>query len=300
MLSFSEISVNDKEMFSERILKYGAQASDICFTSIYMWAEALNFKFVEIGGLVCVISFTSTFKPYCLPPFGDMAGGDFEKAIVELKRFFDEKGWHLMFRRFVKKDVERLKEIKFLEYKAEYSRDASDYVYLREDLVKLSGKMYDGKRNHISRFKREHEGNYEYLDMKHEDIEECMALSKQYCTSGGKECVGCDTCEKVANWRVLKNFEKLGCKGGVVKLNGDIKAFTVGEMLNANTSVTHIEKADKDINGLYPFINQQFCTNGFPEAMYINREEDMGIEGLRRAKLSYHPTRMEDKYIIYF
>jgi len=71
-------------------------------------------------------------------------------------------------------------------------------------------------------------------------------------------------------------------------------------MLNANTSVTHIEKADKDINGLYPFINQQFCTNGFPEAMYINREEDMGIEGLRRAKLSYHPTRMEDKYIIYF
>src|SRR5665647_3806819 len=106
MLSFSEISVNDKEMFSERILKYGAQALDICFTSIYMWAEALNFKFVEIGGLVCVISFTSTFKPYCLPPFGDMAGGDFEKAIVELKRFFDENGCHLMFRILVKKEVE--------------------------------------------------------------------------------------------------------------------------------------------------------------------------------------------------
>lgn len=300
MLSFSDISVNDKELFSERILKYGAQASDICFTTIYMWAEALNFKFVEIGGLLCVASFAKPFKPYCLPPFGDMANGDFEKAIFELKEFFNEKGWNLMFRRFVAKDVERLKSIKSLNYKTEYSRDTSDYIYLREDLVNLSGKMYDGKRNHISRFKREHEGNYEYLDMKYKDVEECMALSKKYCTSGGNECKGCDTCEKVANRRVLKNFEELGCKGGIVKINGEIKAFTVGQMLNADTSVTHIEKADKSINGLYPFINQQFCENGFPGAVYINREEDMGTAGLRRAKLSYHPTRMEDKYIIYF
>jgi len=301
MLSFSDISIDDQEKFKEYILKYGAEASDINFTTIYMWAEALGTKYTEIGNFICNVARPMKFDPYILPPFGGMNDGDYEKAIKELKSYFDSRGWKLMGRRFVKKDIEMLRLIGDIKFEAVYTHDISDYIYRREDLVSLKGKKYHAKRNHISRFLRDNDGAYEYLPMAREHIDDCVELAGIYCSARGGECIDCDVCEKNATQRVLKKYDELGCSGGVVKLDGSIKAFTLGEMLNEDTAVTHIEKADKQIKGLYTFINQQFNTHGLPsEAIYINREEDMGLEGLRKAKQSYHPLRMEEKYLVYF
>jgi hypothetical protein len=160
----------------------------------------------------------------------------------------------------------------------------------------LKGKKYDGKRNHINKFKKLYE--YEYIPLKEEHLDECCRITEAWCSERS-----CDEhkglyCEKLANFELIKNFRALGCKGALIKVNGRFEAFTIGEMLNSDTAVIHIEKANGSINGLYTYINQQFCLNQWHDAKYINREQDLGSEGLRKAKLSYKPVNFIDKYSI--
>ena len=106
--------------------------------------------------------------------------------------------------------------------------------------------------------------------------------------------------EKKANIELLNNYEALGCHGCLIKVNGSFEAYSIGEMLNKDTAVIHIEKANTKIKGLYQFINQQFCEKQWANALYINREQDMGVEGLRKAKLSYNPVELIEKNVIHF
>ena len=97
---------------------------------------------------------------------------------------------------------------------------------------------------------------------------------------------------------ILNSYESLDVQGGVVTIENKVMAFTIGQMLNDDTAVVHIEKADPEIPGLYPVINQQFCENSWHDARYINREQDLGMPGLREAKLSYYPDHLVKKFRI--
>ena len=296
MLELKSVTLADKPLFDEKLQVYGLSASDMCFTAIYMWSEALNLKYLEIEGLLCCIALTKTIPPYWFSPIGDLEKCDYEKVIAILKRYCEKENRKLMFRRLTERDLSMMKQLNGMQISYEYSRGSSDYVYLREDLVTLSGKKYHGKRNHISRFLRENGERYAYLPLQEQHIPEVLQLNALYSVCKGGECQNCLICEKEANTRVIANMETLGCIGAMIQIDGEIKAYTVGQMLNNDTAIIHIEKADRSIKGLYPMINREFCKHAFPEATYINREEDMDIAGLRKAKLSYHPVRMEDKY----
>ena len=102
----------------------------------------------------------------------------------------------------------------------------------------------------------------------------------------------------IANNELLKYYKELGCRGILVRVDGKAEGFTVGEYLNENMAVVHIEKASGSIHGLYTFLNQKFCELHWNEVEFVNREQDLGIEGLRRAKLSYHPAKMINKFIV--
>jgi len=130
-------------------------------------------------------------------------------------------------------------------------------------------------------------------------IDECSRIMTEWCRAKNCNCQDGDYCERYANMELLRNFRVLGCKGALIKVDGSFKAFTAGEMLNSDTAVIHIEKADTKIEGLYTLINQQFCEKEWKDAVYINREQDLGLEGMRKAKLSYNPVRMVDKYTVY-
>jgi uncharacterized protein len=129
-------------------------------------------------------------------------------------------------------------------------------------------------------------------------LEACKAIMKVWCSERSCEHHKDLYCEKIANMEVLDNIEKLGCIGALIKVDGKFRAFTVGEMLNDDTAVIHIEKADSKVNGLYTLINQQFCEHEWSEAMYINREQDLGVEGLRKAKNSYNPIKLVKKFSV--
>ena len=172
-------------------------------------------------------------------------------------------------------------------------RDSADYIYLSEDLIQLKGKKYHGKRNHINRFKEEN--NWSYEPVTPANTEDCMAFALEWCRKNG-----CDDNGRLAEVCVIRNalryLDRLGLVGGALRVDGRMVAFTLGEAMNEDVFVVHIEKADASVNGAYPTINQEFIAREASAYRYINREEDLGIEGLRRAKLSYRPVILLEEY----
>ena len=175
-------------------------------------------------------------------------------------------------------------------------RDYADYIYLKSDLSTLKGKKFQSKRNHINRFRNTYP-DYEYTPITPDRIQECLDLEAEWCKVNN-----CDQQEGTGNERraliyALHNFEALGLTGGILHVNSKIVAFTFGMPINHETFGVHVEKADTSIEGAYAMINYEFA-NRIPEQyIYINREEDLGIEGLRKAKLSYQPATILEKYM---
>ena len=176
-------------------------------------------------------------------------------------------------------------------------RDYFDYVYLRSDLATLRGKKYQPKRNHINRFKAAYP-NYEYKELTAELVPECLRLESMWCKAN--DCAENEAliAERRSMTDALKHINELDLRGGVLHVNGEIVAFTFGAPINNETFDTCVEKANTDIEGAYAMINNEFA-NRIPEQyIYINREEDLGLEGLRKAKLSYYPETLLEKYIV--
>ncbi|MDP4179602.1 MAG: phosphatidylglycerol lysyltransferase domain-containing protein [Bacillota bacterium] len=297
-LKFKEISINDKDYINSFLKLSNPEISELTFANMFMWRNFYNFRFVEINGLLCLISMPEKARPYAFIPIGNVNSGNFREALQIMKEFFRENNWSLVFNRVPESFITLFNENFQNDIEIEYDNNNSDYVYYSKDLITLSGKKYDGKRNHIHKLKKQYEYSYEKLDSS--NIHECKRIMDEWCAEKNCEEHGSNYCEKKANTELLDNLEKIGCKGALINVNGRFEAFTIGEMLNNNTAVIHVEKANSKINGLYTFVNQQFCENEWHSAEYINREQDLGIEGIRRAKLSYHPAKIIKKYSVIF
>ncbi len=180
-------------------------------------------------------------------------------------------------------------------------RQDSDYLYEREKLASLAGKKLHGKRNHIHRFE-EHYPDWYYSEINDENEELCAKMAMKWCL---ENCADQD-----ANWQhdridesklvvyAIRHRDELGMKGGALFAGGQVVAITLGEHLTDDTFVVHFEKAFPEIQGAYPMINREFVRNELQEYTYVNREEDLGDEGLRKAKLSYRPIRLIQKCMI--
>ncbi|MEG6614473.1 phosphatidylglycerol lysyltransferase domain-containing protein [Pseudoclostridium thermosuccinogenes] len=296
MMDFSEINISDKQLFDKYIKESNPQASELTFTNFFMWRDYYKFRYALAGDLLCVVSADDKKGPFAFAPIGSYNDDNFTEALAAIKEYFNKKGWALRFSRVTEKELPYFKKSAAVKGDFIEDRDNSDYVYLTENLINLSGKKYDGKRNHIKRFKKQYE--YEYVILGPEHVDECSRIMLEWCKSRDCGCQRGEYCERHANMELLQNYEVLGCKGAIIKVDGRFEAFTVGEMLNSDTAVIHTEKANSAIHGLYTFINQQFCEHEWKDTMYINREQDLGIEGIRKAKLSYNPVMMIRKYNI--
>ena len=181
------------------------------------------------------------------------------------------------------------------QFKFSTSQAEWDYVYSVEALGTLAGSKYHGKRNHIARFKDNEAWRYEPLTK--ENALACKHMSDHWYHAQlnlGNVSV---YKEKPGLNYMLDHFEELGLKGGVLFVGDEVVAFTIGEPMSEDTFHVHIEKAYSEVQGAYPMINQQFVLHEMQDFKYINREEDDGVEGLRRAKESYRPVEMIKKYV---
>lgn len=295
-MDFSEISINDKALFDSYLQPHNPQVSELTFTNLFMWRNYYKFRYAQAGNCLCIIAVPAKDTPYAFLPIGKRNIEELSEAVAQLKEYFHAKGWQLQFRKVTEEQLALFDGMIDPGTPAVMDRDNSDYLYSAQDLIHLKGKKFDGKRNHINKFKKNHA--FEYVSLSPEQIGECVRIMEEWCKDKNCDCQEGDYCERYANMELLNHFRELGCRGALIRVDGRFEAFTVGEMLNADTVVVHIEKANSKIEGLYPLINQQFCENEWQQAMYINREQDLGMEGLRKAKLSYNPVRLVDKYTV--
>lgn len=296
MLQFSDISLNDRDIFNKYLSKERYEASEMNFTNFYMWRKLYNFRYAELHDHLCIVTVPLDGEPYAMLPIGSCEKPELEAILKELVEYFNSKGWTFKLKRVEESKLDKLRAVSNFELDFQIDRDNSDYLYTASSLISLKGKKYDGKRNHINKFKKNY--SYEYKLIGANEIEDCGVILEKWCAEHICDEHSDFDCEKKANYEVLKNFEKLGVKGAIIYVDGEPEAFSVGEMLNDNTAVIHIEKANSTVNGLYTFINQQFCTNEWGNCEFINREQDLGIEGLRKAKLSYNPAALINKYTV--
>lgn len=261
-----------------------------------MWRNSYSIQWAaEDGFLFVTASWEGT--DYALQPFGP--SDRLIEAIDKLEIHFADAGKRFMLHGVESGTSVLLDKLKpgYFNFKAE--RENFDYVYNAQDLINLSGRKYHGKKNHVNSFRRVYSA-YQYLPLTAGLVDQCLATAEEWYQ---KKVENGDTdpslaYEQQAIVDALSNFEYLGFAGGVIIINDRVEAFAFGEQINEDTAVIHVEKANPDIRGLYAVINQDFCAHSWSHMRYINREEDMGIDGLRQAKLSYHPARFTKKYTV--
>lgn len=194
----------------------------------------------------------------------------------------------------VEEDKELLEKLYPGKFEIKLNRDAFDYVYSSEKLINLSGKKLQPKRNHISYFKKNFNWSYEKITK--ETIHECLSMSEKWLSENlHKSAEDLEKELKIIRC-AFENYDMLGYVGGLIRVDGEVIAYTMGEQLTENTFCVHIEKAFSSIRGAYPMINQQFVQNELSGYKFINREDDVGAENLRKAKLSYAPEILYEKY----
>lgn len=178
----------------------------------------------------------------------------------------------------------------------ESDRAKADYIYLRESLVTLSGKKLQPKRNHVSKFKRLYP-NYEYRPLTADLVPDCLRLGEEWCSTNDSHEQRAALAEQRMMAYALRHIDDLHILGGTLFVDGKMVAFTFGAHINRETFDVCVEKADTSYDGAYAMINNEFASRLPEEIVYVNREEDLGLEGLRKAKLSYHPELILDKMV---
>lgn len=282
MLNWNPLKLQDGPIFREYLQKQSYAYSQYNFTTMYLWEKMTGAKWQIVEDCLCVVMKIKNCT-FAMFPVG---AGDVHKAIEALRHEFSDC---LFFGMLTNEMVEQMRNW-YDNLQITPRRDSYDYVYLREKLVTLSGKKLHGKRNHINKFKSLYA--FDYHPFSKEFAKDCMALEQRWLDSKEDMSEFSKECEFDAVRKSVEEFEDLGCRGGVLTVDSKVIAFTIGEMLTADTALIHMEKADGEYQGAYPMINQQFCQHEFSEAIWIDREEDMGLESLRKAKLSYVPEKL--------
>ncbi len=285
MLNFRKIQLEDKPWIDELLACSQFRGCEYTFGNNYCWREIYGIEICRYKDFYLVKNNNGFFFP---------AGkGDIAEAIAEIGHYAKEKGIPFNFTTMNKISMLTLEEMYGDRAVISTNPDYYDYVYSYEDLTELKGKKYHGKRNHIARFS---DNEWSYEEINRSNIEECKLMNEEWCRRN--DCINnLDKAEEICAVKEgLENFFALGYIGGVLRVNGTVQAFTFGEKASDDTFVVHVEKAFTDFQGTYPMINRQFLLNSVKGFRYINREEDMGEEGLRKAKQSYYPAFMEEKF----
>jgi len=298
-----EIKLEDKALFNSYFHKYPPQTSEFTFTNLYMWRNFYGFNFMEWKDHLLLFSrdiFEAKKIPasgnkkalYFFPPIGPNPA----EIIVSLFENLKEVEFHRVPER-ISEDIRNHSKFSSLSIDILEDRDNWDYVYETEKLRNLPGNQYRQNRRWLNKFLENYD--YEFKILTENEVELIKKLQLEWCIL--RECEDDEGLkeEELAIYDALDNFLALDFQGAIICIDDKCAAYTFGEMLNPETMVIHVEKAHMDYEGAYQAINNLFLKNSFEEVIYVNREQDLGVPGLRRAKESYKPIRMEKKSIIY-
>ncbi len=290
---FKPLALEDRDIIHNLLWNYQPETSELTFTNLFMWRSHYGYQWCLDRDRLLVVSLAAGRPAWALPPVGAAPRADLCRQVLEW--LSNEQG-------VADPAIERADPRLATElagqpgFVVEPTRDHFDYVYRTDDLIQLAGGNYHAQRNHINSLSRSYRHRYEPL--REEYLSACLYLCARWCQV--KKCD--EDLSLLGEWEaigaVLANYQALGLQGGVILIDNRVQAFSCGELLNQDTAVIHLEKADPELRSLYAVINQQFTREAWAGVPFINREQDLGEPGLRKAKLSYHPHRLVEKFRI--
>lgn len=290
MIEFKDVELSDKEWVDEILSSYESPSLEYNFTTMFIWQKVFKIKIAKKDGFLFAMS--GEDKKAFMFPAGK---GDTKSAVDSIIEFSEAEGITPRFYSLSEEQKEFLEENypKLFQFKED--RNAGDYIYERETLLYLKGKKLSSKRNHINSFEKSYP-DWSYEKITRDNIKEVALLNEKWCENNSCKDEPGLLAESCAVRRAIKYFEELGLSGGLLRADKEAVAFSFGDRLNTDTFLVHIEKAYSDIRGAYPMINREFVKNACCGYKYVNREDDTGDEGLRKAKLSYQPFKILKKY----
>ncbi|MDD3815772.1 MAG: phosphatidylglycerol lysyltransferase domain-containing protein [Desulfocapsaceae bacterium] len=281
-MTLHPLSLDDRPLVTEYLTRFPPEVSEQTFTNLYAWHHTRQ---------IWVDTFRESLIFFADTGMGRVLLGN-PVGPVSLSAVFSEYGSQIAgVERFPQErlaDVVLPTDAMLIE-----DRDNSDYVYRREDLATLAGRNFTKKRNHINQCLAAYDCRYEIITA--DIIPECLVMQDRWCAARDCKTEPGLCGEYLAIVETLHHYSEFALTGGAIRIDGTIEAFTVGEALNPSTAVCHFEKAMPQFQGLSQLINQWFARENLGGFSYVNREQDLGIPGLRRAKESYYPDHLVEK-----
>lgn len=290
---FRSVTINDRQAIARFFDQYPSEVSERTFGSVFVWRQyERRSELSRLDDHLLMSWYREKWGRVLFCPIGPEPAGLIDRlakqrdpALADLKGVFA----------IVEPVISELRR-KGLDPLS--LRDEWDYVYLVDDLVRLEGARFHSLRKEMGKATSEHQLEYEPMTSEHQKA--CLELEEVWCDLRHCSMDRFSSAEDNALKEAIANFHALGFVGGVVLLDGRVQALTVGERLNGDTAVVHFEKANPEIRGLYQVINQQFCEKALKGFKFVNREQDVGEPGLRRAKEGYHPHHFVEKHLLKF
>ena len=291
-MKFKDIKLEDKEIIQSFTLKHWRRNCELSFVNLYSWSFLYHTQYAVFEDFLLFRFFYNDELVYMMPIGEGFLKRPLEAIINDAKSL----GKPFRIQGACQNLCEELENAMPNTFKYSANRKYSDYIYLRENLVTLKGKKLQSKRNFINRFLKNN-SNYQYKKLTPDLVQQCIDLEYLwYSKNITAEEIETLSAERTALTLAITNLEALEILGGVLFVNDKIAAFTYGCPINYETFDVCIEKADTNIEGAYTMINNEFAKHIPEQYKYINREEDLDILGLRKAKLSYHPEMILEKY----
>ena len=290
MSDYSPFSIEHKALYTEHAAKTPSNSSGYSFGNIFLWESYCHRSLAQRHGCLCIEYNCRSGVFYSIPG----KGGDLAAALDSLREDAAAHGVPLSLRGITAADRDLLEQVCPGRFAFTPDRDNYDYIYSIDSMASLAGKKLHGKRNHCNKFQATYQ--WEFHPITPDRFDDCMSIHKAWSDSHE----GGNPDENFAIRRAFDNWDTLGFEGGILYANGKPVAFTVGEQISEDTVDIHFEKALDTVPGAYPMVAREFARQlnaDHPQLRYLNREEDMGIENLRKAKESWYPLYLLEKFI---
>lgn len=291
-MDFQPVRAEDRETIERYFAVTDSRSSDMCFSTMYFWQD-----YYALTWTVCrdMLIFKSEHDENSHVSFSFPIGeADPAPALEEIEAYCDRRGIPMHLHNVYKEHEEWLNANMPDKFHLWYERDVADYIYETERLIRLSGKKYHGKKNHVNKFLKSYD-DWAYEKITPQNREDCLNMLAEWELINESAKNREKDAEAQVARRSLIEIDRFGEAGGLIRAEGRVVAFSIGEKVNSDTFVVHIEKAFSDVPGAYAIINQQLLKHEAADIPYVNREDDAGEEGLRQAKLSYHPLYLLEK-----
>ena len=292
MLDFKVIELSDRAWITDLLKKSDFMGCEYNFSNNIAWHRLYDTTICRYKDF-----YISRSMKYGMRFTFPAGSGDYKDLILTLKQEAETAGCPLVIGSVTDENLGIFEELFAGQFSVSCDEADCDYIYDAEKLRTLSGKKYHQKRNHLARF---YENNWEYSTLTEKDFDECIEFAVNSYNLNQSYDDESSVAEQFAINTFMNYYNELELKGGVIRVDGKVQGFTIGDAINSNTFDIHIEKANAEIQGAYAAINNEFAKSATAGYSYINREEDLGLEGLRRSKRSYHPVIMLRKNTVTF